>query len=100
MTDINLEILLGIIGVLILMAASINAFFLNKIYSELTYLKVGFSRLQTIQDSANELRTENKIRIGVLEKEVENVRFRIHSLEGATKNLASFLEEEKNGKLN
>lgn len=93
MTGYTLEVILGIIGVLILMAVTINAFFLKGIYSELTFLKVGFQKVLSDQSNATLIRNKLEMRIEKNEAQIDKFKLLINTLQSKIESIENFMKE-------
>lgn len=95
----NLELLLGIIGVLILLAVAINAFFLKGIYAELYSLKISFSTVIAEQVHAKDKREQNAKDIVWIKREIQMLRDRCNTLESnqnsTINEIGKLLKEER-----
>lgn len=75
-----------IVGSILTVVMSINAFFLKGVYSDMQFLKVELAKLITNHDNTKNDAMENS-------KEIYRLRERVHSLEGAQAQIIKFIEE-------
>lgn len=87
------EILLSIVGGFLVLALGINGFFLRGIFKDLGDVKVSLATIGALHDNVVETAKENKLKIASLERELELVRARLHSLEGGQLQVAALLEK-------
>jgi len=77
-----------IIGSVLTVVMSINAFFLKGVYSDMQYIKIELAKLLTDHDNS-------KLLVSSHEKELKNLRERLHTIEGAQSQLIKFIEEHE-----
>jgi len=75
-----------IIGSVLTVVMSINAFFLRGVYSDMQYIKIELAKLLTDHDNSKALVASHEI-------ELKELRSRVHTLEGAQTQLIKFIEE-------
>lgn len=87
-----MDVTITIVGLFGTLALSINAFFLRGIFYDLNEVKVKLAQIME-NSKAKELRIEKlEAKIELLDKEVERVRERIHTLDGSLGTISKHLE--------
>lgn len=92
----TLYTLLTLVGSVLVIALTINAFFLKDILKNLSDLKLVFTKLNTEHGLYAEMVSNHSRQLDNLshkyDKELEKCRNRLHTLEGAYKGMEKFLD--------
>ena len=88
--------LLTIVGAALSVLLSINAFLLSKLTLSINNVRVDLIRNITQHEATIMSVMENKTKIDVNVREIDSLRFKAHSLDGAIKQLSSYLTNTKN----
>ena len=89
----NFEVLLIIVGSFLTLMLGINAYFLKGIFSDLNNVKVNIARIFERSTTRDATEKELKEKVAKLEDLVDDIKFRLHTLEGTNNNVMQFIKD-------
>lgn len=88
-----METLLAVVGAILSILISINAFLLSRLTLSINNVRVDLIRNITQHEATMISVIENKTKIDINIKEIDNLRFKAHSMDGELKQLFSHVED-------